>query len=80
MSVEREFCKENGEPHGQPDHEVDAVGRFAPHDLPPFSTGPHDPRAARICAWGPPLRRGSAASYYAREDAAVCQSMSFFAM
>ena len=33
------LCEETGEPHGEHDHEVDAVGWFGLDDLPPLSTG-----------------------------------------
>jgi ADP-ribose pyrophosphatase YjhB (NUDIX family) len=33
------LCEETGEPRGEPDHEVDAVGWFGLDDLPPLSTG-----------------------------------------
>ncbi len=33
------LVEETGEPHGEPDHEVDAVGWFGLDDLPPLSTG-----------------------------------------
>jgi len=33
------LCEETGEAHGEPDHEVDAVGWFGLADLPPLSTG-----------------------------------------
>ena len=33
------LVEETGEPHGEPDHEVDGVGWFGLDDLPPLSTG-----------------------------------------
>ena len=44
------LVEETGEPHGEPDQEVDAVGWFGLDDLPPLSTGRTVARAGRARA------------------------------
>ena len=44
------LCEETGEPHGEPDHEVDAVGWFGLGRPPAALDRPHDPRPGRARA------------------------------